>query len=109
MEYAKQESVLENNTNKILSDFEIQTDDLIPTTGPEIVLIKKKKNLSSSGFCLSADYRVKMKKKQRKDKYLDLAREPKKLWNMRVTVIPIVNVALGTVTKGSKNTGGAGY
>ena len=34
-----------------------------------------------------------------KDKYLNLARELKKLWNMKVTVIPIG--ALGTVTKGS--------
>ena len=31
------------------------------------------------------------------DKYLDLARELKKLWNMRVKVIPIVVCALGTV------------
>ena len=31
------------------------------------------------------------------DKYLDLARELKKLWNMRVEVIPIVVRALGTV------------
>ena len=35
-----------------------------------------------------------------KDKYLDLARELKKLWNMKVTVIPIVIGALGTITKG---------
>ena len=31
------------------------------------------------------------------DKYLDLARELKKLWNMRVKMIPIVVGALGTV------------
>ena len=32
--------------------------------------------------------------------YLDLARELKKKWNMKVTVIPIVIAALGTVTEG---------
>ena len=32
--------------------------------------------------------------------YLDLARELKKLWNMKVTTMPIVIVALGTITKG---------
>ena len=32
--------------------------------------------------------------------YLDLARELKKLWNMKVTIIPIVIGAFGTVTKG---------
>ena len=34
-----------------------------------------------------------------RDKYLDFVRESKKLWNMRVTVIPIVIIDLGTVTK----------
>ena len=32
--------------------------------------------------------------------YRDIARELKKLWNMKVTIIPIVIGALGTVTKG---------
>ena len=41
-----------------------------------------------------------MKEYERKDKYLDLARELKKLWNRKVTFIPIVIGALGTVTKG---------
>ena len=31
---------------------------------------------------------------------LDLARELKKLWNMKVTIVPIVIGALGTITKG---------
>ena len=35
-----------------------------------------------------------------KDKYQDLARELKKLWNLKVTVIPIVIGAVGTATKG---------
>ena len=33
-------------------------------------------------------------------KYLDLARQLKKLWNMQVTIIPILIGAFGTVTKG---------
>ena len=36
----------------------------------------------------------------KKDKYFDLAREFKKLWNMKVTIVPIVIDALGTITKG---------
>ena len=35
-----------------------------------------------------------------KDKYLDLDRELKRLWNMKVTIVPIVICALGTETKG---------
>ena len=43
------------------------------------------------------------------NKCLDLARELKKLWNMKVTIIPIVIDTFGTVTKGlSKGTGGLG-
>ena len=48
----------------------------------------------------SADHRIKLKECEKKDKYLDLAREMKKLWNTKVTIIPIVTGAFGTVTKG---------
>ena len=44
--------------------------------------------------------RIKQKESEKKDKYQDLARELKKLWHMKVTVIPIVIGTLGTVTKG---------
>ena len=44
-------------------------------------------------------HRVKLNEKEKRDKYQDLARELKKLWNMKVTVIPIIIVVLGTVTK----------
>ena len=37
---------------------------------------------------------------KKKDNYLNLAWELKKKWNMKVSVIPIVIGALGTVTKG---------
>ena len=37
------------------------------------------------------------------DKYFDLARELKNLWNMKVTIIFIMIVAFGKVTKGLLN------
>ena len=43
---------------------------------------------------------MKMKECEKKDKYRDVARELKKLWNMKLTIIPIVIGAFGTVTKG---------
>ena len=46
-------------------------------------------------FAVPTDY----KESEMRDNYLDLARELKKLWNMKVTVIPIVISALGTVIK----------
>ena len=51
-------------------------------------------------FVVLADHRVKLKESETKDKYLDLARELKKLWYMKVTFIPIVIGQLSTVTKG---------
>ena len=50
-------------------------------------------------FAIPADHRLKLKESKKRDKYIDLARELKKLWNMKVTVIPIVTGELGTVTK----------
>ena len=50
-------------------------------------------------FAVPADQKVKLKEKK-KDKYLDLAKELKKLWNMKAMVIPVVIGAFGTVTKG---------
>ena len=50
-------------------------------------------------FAAPAEHRVKLKESEKRDKYLDLARELKKHWNMKVTIIQIVIDALGTVTK----------
>ena len=52
-----------------------------------------------SYFAVPADHRIELKECE-KDNYLDLARELKELWNMQVTIIPIVIGAFGTVTKG---------
>ena len=52
-------------------------------------------------FAVPADYRVKLKENEKKDKYLDLARELKKRWNINVTFITTVIGTLGTVSKGS--------
>ena len=49
-------------------------------------------------FAVSANHRIKLKESEKKDKYQDLAGVSKKLWNMNVTVIPIVIVDFGTVT-----------
>ena len=94
--------VLENATHKLLWDFNIQTDHLIPARRADLIIINnnKKENLQIIDFAVPADHRIKLKECEKKDKYLDLARELKKLWNMEVTIIPIVIGAFGTVTKG---------
>ena len=93
--------VLENNTRKLLWDFDIYMDHQISTRRPDLIIInKKKRTCKIVDFAVSADHRVKLKECEKKDKYLDLARELKKLWNMKVTIIPIIIGAFGTVTKG---------
>ena len=51
-------------------------------------------------FAVPADHRIKLKKSEKKDKYPNLDRELKKLWNMKVTILPIVIGGFGTVTRG---------
>ena len=69
---------------KILRSFEIETDHQIAARIPDIEL--------------------KMKKKSKKDfkKFLDLARELKKMLNMKLTVMLIVVGFLGIIPEGLK-------
>ena len=96
--------VLETNTNKLLWDFDIQTDHLISVRSPDLIIInppqKKKKICKIMDFAVPADHRIKLKECEKRDKFLDLARELENLWNMKVTIISIVICAFGTVTKG---------
>ena len=62
--------------------------------------IEKKKHIPYRELAVPPDYKVKIKESEKSDKYLDLARELRKLLNIRVTVIPIVIGALGTIPKG---------
>ena len=64
-----------------------------------IIINKKKRTCKIVDFAVPADHRIKLKECEKKDKYLDFPRELKKLWNMKVTIIPIVIGAFGTVTK----------
>ena len=51
-------------------------------------------------FAVPADHRIKLKECEMKDKFLDLGGELKKLWKMKVTMVPIVIGAFGSVSKG---------
>ena len=91
---------------------DIQTDQLISTRWPDLIVInnkkkkkkkkkkKRKRTCKIVDFAVLADHRIKLKESEKKDKYLDLARELKKIWSMKVTIISIVIGAFGTVTKG---------
>ena len=89
--------VLEKATHKFLWDFNIQTDHLIPARRPDLIIINQKNKIVE--LAVPADHRIKLKECEKKDKYIDLERELKKLWNMQVTIIPIVIGAFEKVTK----------
>ena len=65
-----------------------------------IIIIIIKKICKIVDFAVPADHIIKLKECEKRDNYIDLARELKKLWNMKVTIIPIVIGAFGMVTKG---------
>ena len=75
--------VLEKDTHKLPWDFEIQTDQLISTRRPDLIIInnkkrkkkekRKKRTYKIVKFAVPADYRIKPKESEKKDKYLDLA------------------------------------
>ena len=95
--------VLENDLHEILWEFNIKTDHLIPARRPDLIIInskKKKRICKIVDLAVPADHRISLKESEKKDKCLDLARELKKMWNMKVTIIPIVIGAFGMVTKG---------
>ena len=82
-------------------DFGIQMDHLILARRPNLVTVKKKNRTRwIVDFTVAADYRLKLKGSKQRNKYLSIARELKKKWNMGVMVVPIVIGALGTETKG---------
>ena len=56
----------------------------------------KKRTYRIVDLAMPADPRVKLKENEKKDTYLHLAREQKKLWKMKVIIIPN---EIGTVTK----------
>ena len=98
--------VQENDTQKLPWDFDVQTDHQMSARRPDLIIINQKKKKKKKKICkivdftIPADHRIKLKECEKRDKYLDLTRELKKLWNMKVTIITIVIGAFDTVTKG---------
>ena len=74
---------------------------LILARRPDLIIINKKKRICKIvDFAVPADHRINLKESEKKDKYLNLAGELKKLRNMKVTIVQIVIGVLDTITKG---------
>ena len=93
--------VLGNDMHKFQWDLNILTDHLIPARRPDLIIINKKKKICKIvDFAVPVDHRINLKVSEKKDKYFDLPRELNKLCKMKVTFVPTVIGALGTITKG---------
>ena len=72
----------------------------IPVRKPDGTLIRKKKRVChQADFLIPADYREKIKESKNTGKYLNLARELKRLQNMKIMVMPIIVGVFGMVLK----------
>ena len=89
-------------TSGDLLSLKIQRRSSANVSGEKLAIQQKKKKRICKivDFAVPADHRINLKEREKKDKYLDLAIELKKLWNMKVTIVPIVIGSLGTITKG---------
>ena len=72
----KPESIPENELHKILWDFQIQTNHLIPARRPDQMIIKKTKNKNKQTskqtkreLAVQVDHRVKIKESDKRDKW----------------------------------------
>ena len=78
----------------------MQTDCLISARRPDLIVInKKKRTCKIVNFAIPDNHRIKLNEIEKKHKYLDLTKELKKLWNMELTILHLVMVVFGTVTK----------
>ena len=84
----KLEFILENETNKILWDFDVEKDDQIPARRPDLVLIKKKKRT-----CHIVDFAVLADHREMKAKRYKLTWILPESW--KVLLISIVVIAPG--------------
>ena len=84
--------------HELLWDFYIQMDHQISTRSYDNQ--QQKRELAELRTLLSRWTTEWNWTNVKRDKYLDLAKELKKLWNMKVTIIPIVIGARGTVSQG---------
>ena len=67
------EVVLENETHKLLWDFDLQTDHLISFRRSHLIIInKQKRTCRIVDFAIPVDNRVKLKESEMKDKFLEL-------------------------------------
>ena len=81
-------------------DFSIQTDHVIESRRPDLVVVDKKERICKIiDFAVPGDSRIEEKKKDKIEKYQDLGRELQKIWTVKVKITPLVVGSLGAIPK----------
>ena len=90
--YGSKHPVMENNEVKILCYFNVETEHVIVHGRPDIVVLEKKeKKALLIDIAVAGDVRVEEKEEEKVAKYQCLAREVKRLRQLKsVNVIPVV-------------------
>ena len=91
--------VTENENAKLLWDYSIKTDRVIPAHRPDSTLVDKKNKVSLIDVAVPWDSRAELKKK---DKYQDLRIQLRRLWDKPVEIVPIIIGALDAIPKSLK-------
>ena len=90
------EAVIEDDSIKIFWYFTVQADHFISARRPDMIFIYKKTLCQTIDFAIPHDTRV---DDENTEKYLDLAKELKGAWIMKVTVVLLVTGALDTAAE----------
>ena len=93
-------SVIENEEVKLLWDFNIWTDKVIPARHPDIVVINKLVNtVQLIDVSIPADRHIVSKENEKIENYQDLRIELERLWKKKTFVTPIVIGTIGAISK----------
>ena len=89
--------VTENENPKLLWDYSIWTDRVIPANWPDLTLVDKAVNkVSLIDVAIPWDSRAEQEQEKR-DKYQDLRTELRRLLDKPVEIVPLIIGALGTI------------
>ena len=80
-------------------DFSIQTDHVIEAQRPDLVIADKERSCKIIDFAVPGDSMIEEKGKFKIEKYQELGRELRKIWNVKVKIIPLVVFSLGAIPK----------
>ena len=92
------QTVSENVNGKLISDINMQCDNVTVERRPDIVIVNKmEKTAIIIDVAVPWDKRIIDKEKEKIEKYQNIKREILRLWNLKK--IDLITVALGSVTK----------